>query len=74
MRRDPNEWTNLAADPTYADIITSHRRHLPINSAKPAPGSKHRILIYENGKANWEGEDIGDDDAIPEITIQRGSR
>ena len=67
MRKDPNEWTNLASDPKYATIIKEHRKWLPKTSAKPVPGSKHRILIYENGKANWEGEDIGPDDPIPEL-------
>jgi hypothetical protein len=74
MRHDPNEWKNLANDPQYAEVIANHRRHLPRRSARPAPGSQHRILIYENGKANWEGQDIGDDDAIPEITVRRGAR
>ncbi len=67
MRRDPNEWKNLAGDPNYADILKAHRQWLPKHSAPPAPGSKHRILIYQDGKANWEGEDIGKDDPIPEI-------
>jgi hypothetical protein len=40
---------------------------MPPTSAKPAPGSKSRILIYENGQANWEGEDIAPDDPIPEL-------
>jgi arylsulfatase A-like enzyme len=67
MRRDPNEWHNLAGESKYADVISEHRQWLPKASAKPAPGSKHRILIYENGKVNWEGEDVGSDDPIPEL-------
>ena len=67
MRKDPNEWHNLAGDAKFADVIREHRRWLPEKSAKPAPGSKHRILIYENGKANWEGGDIDPDEPIPEI-------
>ncbi len=67
MRRDPNEWYNLAGDPKFADVIREHRRWLPKKNAKPAPGSRSRILIYENGKANWEGKDIGPNDPIPEI-------
>lgn len=67
MQKDPNEWTNLAGDPRYAEILEQHRRLLPPKSAKPAPGSSSRILIYENGKANWEGEDIMADDPIPEL-------
>ena len=26
---DPNEWTNLADDPEYADLIREHKRWLP---------------------------------------------
>ena len=67
MRKDPNEWNNLARDSRYADVLQEHRRWLPESSAKPAPGSRARILIYDDGKANWEGEDIMADDPIPEI-------
>ncbi len=67
MRTDPNEWHNLAADAKYTSVIDEHRKWLPKVNLKPAPGSAARILIYEDGKANWEGEDIGADDAIPEL-------
>ncbi len=67
MRADPNEWTNLVGDPAYREVVERHRRLLPPHSAKPVAGSASRILIYENGKANWEGEDILADDPIPEL-------
>lgn len=67
MRQDPNEWTNLAGESKYADVIREHRRWLPESSKKPVPGSKARILIYENGVANWEEEDIGADEPVPEL-------
>lgn len=67
MGKDPHEWHNLAGDAKYAEVIREHRRWIPKHSSKPAPGSKHRILIYENGKVNWEGEDILADDPIPEL-------
>jgi arylsulfatase A-like enzyme len=67
MRSDPNEWQNLAGDPQYADVIRTHRKWVPTPSVKPAPGSRSRILIYENGTPNWEGEDILADDPIPEL-------
>ncbi len=67
MQKDPNEWTNLAGDPAYREILEEHRRLLPPKSAKPVPGSKSRILIYQDGKANWEGDDIMADDPIPEL-------
>jgi arylsulfatase A-like enzyme len=67
MRKDPNEWNNLANDPRYKETLNRHRKWLPPASAKPAPGSRSRILTYENGQANWEGVDIDPNDAIPEI-------
>ncbi len=67
MRVDPNEWNNLARDPQYADVVQQHRRWIPPVSAKPAPGSLHRILVYENGTATWEGKEIDPEDPIPEL-------
>ncbi len=66
MQNDPNEWNNLAADPQYAEVIEDHRRWLP-TSVKPAPGSAARILLYEDGKVNWEGKDIPEGAPIPEL-------
>ncbi|MBW3596011.1 MAG: sulfatase [Planctomycetes bacterium] len=67
MENDPHEWRNLAEDAQYADVIREHRRWLPEKSAKPAPGSRHRILTYENGEAVWEGEEIGPREPVPEL-------
>lgn len=67
LREDPNEWNNLAGDPRFAEVVRRHRRWLPATNAKPAPGSRARILVYENGQATWEGQDIDPDDPIPEI-------
>jgi arylsulfatase A-like enzyme len=67
MRKDPNEWHNLADDPEMAAVLDEHRRWLPRKSAKPAPGSRHRILTYDDGVVVWEGEGIGLDDPVPEI-------
>lgn len=36
---DPDEWTNLAADPEFADVIAEHRRWLPAREAPPARGA-----------------------------------
>ena len=33
---DPNEWTNLAADPAYAAVVERHRRRLPARNAPAA--------------------------------------
>lgn len=68
MQEDPNEWTNLAGDPNYAEIIANHKQWLPKENRKPAPGSKHRILTYdEDGTVIWEGEEVEADDPIPEL-------
>ena len=48
-------------------FILSHFWGSLQKSAKPAPGSASRILTYENGQANWEGEDIQQGEPIPEI-------
>ncbi len=68
MVKDPNEWTNLAADPVYAEVIADHRKWVPKGDLPPAPDSKSRILIYKDGKVNWEGKDVPADAPIPEIT------
>ena len=65
--RDPHEWHNLAGDPSLADVIRTHRRWLPTVNVPPAPGSRHRILIYRDGKATWENTPIAPGEAIPEI-------
>ena len=67
MKEDPNEWNNLAANPKYQNIIESHKKWIPKNNMKPVPGSKHRILTYENGKVIWEGKTIKENEPIPEI-------
>ncbi|MEM6914960.1 MAG: sulfatase, partial [Verrucomicrobiota bacterium] len=68
MVNDPNEWTNLAGEEEYAEIIEEHRKWIPQNDLPPAPESAARILIYKDGKVNWEGQDIPEGTPIPEIT------
>jgi hypothetical protein len=41
-------------------------RWLPETSAPPVPGSRFRVLTYNNGVANWEGEDIAPDEDVPD--------
>ena len=67
MRKDPNEWNNLANNSKHAKVIARHKKFLPKNNRKPAPNSKHRILLYNNGKANWQGSDIDPESPIPGI-------
>lgn len=67
MRDDADEWNNLAQDQAYTEVLQQHRKWLP-ESLPPAPGSKHRILVRSpDGAVNWEGNDIGADDPIPEL-------
>lgn len=68
MRKDPNEWINLADDPAHAEIVAGHRKWLPQVDVPPAPGSEHRILTYDpaTDEAVWEGAPVRRGDAIPE--------
>lgn len=68
MQADPNEWTNLAADPKCAAVKHDLAKWLPKVNRKPAPGSAHRILTYDpaTGEAVWEGKPIGKNDPIPD--------
>ncbi|MDA7916103.1 sulfatase [Verrucomicrobia bacterium] len=66
MLRDPNEFTNLAGDKRYSEEKANLRSQLPKSNKRPVKGSANRILIYEKGVANWEGEDIGPNEKIPD--------
>ncbi|HJT75920.1 MAG TPA: sulfatase [Gemmataceae bacterium] len=57
-KADPNEWTNLAKDPRFADVIRQHARWLPKVNAPPAPGSAVRLLVEKDGAWYWEGKRI----------------
>ena len=66
MVKDPYEFTNLADDARYADQKMALRKQLPRINRKPVAGSANRILTYQNGVANWEGQDIDPADPIPD--------
>src|SRR5262249_53489213 len=68
-RNDPNEWTNLAADPQYAETRRELAKWLPKVNLRPVPGSAQRVLTYDavTGAVTWEGQPIGPHDPIPEI-------
>ncbi|WP_152052085.1 sulfatase [Tautonia marina] len=62
---DPEEWTNLALDPTYEPILAEHRRWLPTVDRPPAPGSQHRVLTFDGTTAIWEGAPILPSEKMP---------
>jgi len=68
MRKDPNEWTNLAADPAFAEVIAEHKKWLPKVDLPPAPNSASRVLTYDaaTDEATWEGTRVKRGDPIPE--------
>ncbi len=57
-RADPNEWTNLAHDPSLAGVRRDHARWLPAREANPVPGSMSRLLDREDGIWYWENRPI----------------
>jgi hypothetical protein len=63
----PSTPTYLMSQKKHAKVAAEHRKWLPKVNRMPAPGSRNRVLIYKDGKANWEGRDIGADEPIPEI-------
>lgn len=67
LQTDPNEWKNLASDSDFKELMDEHKSFLPSTNRKPAPGSKNRVLTYDNGKVIWEGKAIQKNDPIPEM-------
>ncbi|MFN0122847.1 MAG: sulfatase [Blastocatellia bacterium] len=58
MRRDPNEWTNLASGKQYAAIKRELAKWMPAASATPMPGSKSRLIELRDGKVYWETKPV----------------
>lgn len=67
LQSDPNEWVNLAERSELSSLLESHRKFLPKENRRPAPGSAKRILERINGKVIWEGEEIKPGDPVPEL-------
>ena len=67
MKVDPNEWTNLVADPKTAAIRRDLARWLPKVDLPMAPGSQSRVLSYDavTHEAVWEGVKIMREDWEP---------
>jgi choline-sulfatase len=57
-RNDPNEWTNVVAQPQFSATKADLARWLPKSPAAPAPGSAHRVLVKQKGVWLWEGAPI----------------
>jgi len=69
MQKDPNEWTNLADKADSKSAIEKLRAWIPKTNAKPAPGSRSRILTRDaDGVVIWEGKEVKPDEPIPELT------
>lgn len=60
MQADPQEWTNLAANPRFVAVKSDLAKWLPKQDSPLAPGSAARILRYDRatGEAEWEGKRI----------------
>lgn len=69
MKKDPNEWTNLAGSAEFDAKKRELSQWIPKVNLKPAPKSAHRILTYDKdtGKTIWQGEEIAPTDPIPEL-------
>jgi arylsulfatase A-like enzyme len=68
LQADPHEWTNLASQPQYGEVIEQHRRWLPKVDRPPAAGSAQRVLTYDSAsdEAVWEGTTVRRSDSIPQ--------
>lgn len=67
VAQDPHEWHNLAANPAHAVKKAELAKWIPAYNAPPAPGSRSRILEYQDDQIWWEGSEIRPDDPIPEL-------
>jgi choline-sulfatase len=67
MRKDPQEWTNLAGKPESAPVIADLAKWLPKVDVPLARGSASRILTYDKStdQAVWEGKTVKRTDPIP---------
>jgi arylsulfatase A-like enzyme len=54
QRNDPNEWTNLASDATFAEIMQNMATHLPTEMAPQAKGPKDRTLMLRLDGMKYE--------------------
>jgi arylsulfatase A-like enzyme len=64
-RNDPNEWTNLAHEKRYANVMREHARWLPKTNLPPVAGSAVRLLVKQDGGWMWEGKPIRAEEKEP---------
>jgi arylsulfatase A-like enzyme len=57
-QKDPNEWTNVVADPQNGKVVRALAKWLPRVNLPPAPDSAYRVLDQRNGVWCWEGKPI----------------
>ncbi len=55
LRKDPNEWNNLASDEMYADLKAEMRKSAPKTFAEPEPSlNARKDLVVEGETFRWE--------------------
>lgn len=55
VRKDPNEWENLALKPEFAEVKAKYQQAAPKSFAEPAfKLNKHKHLILEGKTFRWE--------------------
>ncbi len=64
-RNDPNEWTNVAHEKRYANVVREHARWLPKTNLPPVAGSAVRLLVKQDGVWMWEGKPIRAEEKEP---------
>ena len=67
IANDPHEWTNLAAK--RPGVMKSMKKWIPKIDNGPTPGSRARILTYYDRVPVWEGQIIGEDDPVPQDSV-----
>ena len=67
VRKDQNEWTNLAGNPKFDDVKVGMLKWLPKVDRPAAPNSRDRILTYDpkTREVTWEGKRVSASDKIP---------
>ena len=67
IKKDPNEYTNLASNRETAKLKNKLAAFLPKNPAKPAVGSNARLVeLKEDGSVYWQNERIEEGAKIPD--------